>query len=239
MKNKFLLPAIAAVLSVCVYAEARAETLITGFEQKVEKSEKAKGAQLRTRANEVVTMVMAKRFVEAEKLANTLRKDYEAEFNPKIRQFSFPSHVEYDEFRKTTRVQFELVDWGYKECLQMLALIQSERRDFSAAIRTLEDVERIAPVSANTAIETGYVLNQLGKPEKGLAAYQKARDLSLKYTSQRTFRAAALRGMGFALIDLKRLDEAERLFRESLEVEPMNKVALSELAYIQSIRKTK
>lgn len=236
MKIKFILSAITAALSIYAYAEVRAETVTTEFEQKVEK---AKGAHLRARTNEMVSMVMAKRFVDAEKLANALRKTYEVEFSTQKRQFSFPSQVEFDEFRKTTKLEFEWIDWGYKECLQMLAFIQSERRDFSAALTTLKDIERIAPVSAGTAIEIGYVLNQLGKPDNGLAAYQKARELSLKYKSQRPFRAAALRGMGFSLIDLKRLDEAEGVFQESLKLEPMNKVALSELAYIRDIRNPK
>lgn len=236
MKIKFLLSALAAALSIYTYVEVRAETVTTEFELKVEK---AKGSHLRARTNEVVSMVMAKRFVDAEKLANALRKNYEAEFSTHLRQFSFPSQVEFDEFRKSTKLKFEWVDWGYKECLQMLAFIQSERRDFPAALNTLKEIERIAPVSAGTVIEIGYVLNQLGMPDKGLAAYQKARALSLKYKSQRSFHAIALRGMGFSLIDLKRLDEAEGVFRESLKLEPMNKVALSELAYIQDIRNPK
>ena len=236
MKIKFLLSALTVALSIYAYAEVRAETVTTEFEQKVEN---AQGAHLRARTNEVVSMVTAKRFVDAEKLANALRKTYEAEFSTQKRQFSFPSQVEFDEFKKTTKLKFEWIDWGYKECLQMLAFIQSERRDFSTALNTLKEIERIAPVSADTVIEKGYVLNQLGMPDKGLAAYQKARALSLKYKSQRSFHAIALRGMGFSLIDLKRLDEAEGAFRESLKLEPMNKVALSELAYIQDIRNPK
>jgi Flp pilus assembly protein TadD len=121
----------------------------------------------------------------------------------------------------------------------MQAFIASERRDFATALMILKYIEQVAPVSAGTAAETGYVYNQLGKPAEGLSAYRRAHALSVKYASQRPYRAAALRGIGFALIELKQLDEAEKTFRESLEIEPGNKVALSELAYISNLRGAK
>jgi tetratricopeptide (TPR) repeat protein len=98
----------------------------------------------------------------------------------------------------------------------------------------LKAIELLAPVSAGTALETGYVLNQSGKPDEGLSAYRRAHSLALQYASQRPYRAAALRGMGFALIELKKLAEAERAYLEALEIEPGNKVALNELAFIHN-----
>jgi tetratricopeptide (TPR) repeat protein len=50
------------------------------------------------------------------------------------------------------------------------------------------------------------------------------------------FKAAALRGKGFVLIDLDRLDEAEKAERESLKFEPNHPVALKELDYIAQQR---
>jgi tetratricopeptide (TPR) repeat protein len=49
-------------------------------------------------------------------------------------------------------------------------------------------------------------------------------------------RAVALRGRGVQLIDLKRLDEAERVLRDSLKLEPNSEVALNELEYIRELR---
>lgn len=51
--------------------------------------------------------------------------------------------------------------------------------------------------------------------------------------------ARALRGEGFALIELNQLDEAEKSFQASLKVEPDNKLALSELDYIKKLRQQK
>ena len=49
----------------------------------------------------------------------------------------------------------------------------------------------------------------------------------------------SLRGLGFSLIELKQLDEAEKAFQESLQIEPENKLAQNELAYIQQLRSAK
>jgi Flp pilus assembly protein TadD len=49
-------------------------------------------------------------------------------------------------------------------------------------------------------------------------------------------RAVMLRGRGFALIELGRLDEAEKAYRDSLNSEPNNARALNELTYIGRLR---
>lgn len=54
--------------------------------------------------------------------------------------------------------------------------------------------------------------------------------------AQPHLRAVALRGQGYALIDLDRLDEAESRYRASLELEPDNRVALGDLQVIQQKR---
>lgn len=59
------------------------------------------------------------------------------------------------------------------------------------------------------------------------------------YPSQRAVEPMALRGMGFMLIELNRLDEAEQALRDSLKLDPGNDVALNELAYIRELRAAK
>lgn len=196
-------------------------------------AESAKGGALRLQANEVAALIAQKKFAEADQLAVTLRKAYEATFDPKLKQYSFHTRAEFEEFSKSSDSKFEWIDWGYSQCLQLQAYLASERRDFPAALAFLRSMEAVASMSAGTPAEAGYVLNQMGKPDEGLAAYRRAHALAKAYPSQRVFLAMALRGMGYSLIDLKRLDEAKRVFLESLEIEPGNKVALNELTYIQ------
>jgi hypothetical protein len=81
----------------------------------------------------------------------------------------------------------------------------------------------------------GYVFNGLGKFEEALGVYQSAEAFSVKKPSQRPYRVIALGGMSFSSIELNRLDKAERAF----EIDPMNAVALNELAYIKNLRSPK
>ena len=51
--------------------------------------------------------------------------------------------------------------------------------------------------------------------------------------------ARALRGMGFCLIELGKLDEAEKMFKDSLKLVPENQTALNEIGYIKELRAKK
>jgi len=81
--------------------------------------------------------------------------------------------------------------------------------------------------------EKGYALNQLRRPAEALATY----DLALKdgMVANPT-RAILLRGKGFSLIELRRLDEAEQAYNDSLKLAPGNRNAQSELQFIAQQR---
>jgi len=227
---------LACTISPGTHAEDRKDTVTTPLQLD---AQHAKAAHLRSQVNDLVAMVKAKQLAAAGAKAAELRKAYEATFTAGLRQYTFQSEAEFNEFRKSAGDKFEWIDWGYKECLQMQAFLAVERKDFASGLAILKSIELVAPISAGTAIETGYVLNQLGKPDEGLSAYRRAHAISVNYASQRPYRAMALRGMGVALIDLHQLDEAERVLFESLEIEPGNQVALHELAYIRDLRGSK
>ena len=233
-KNVLSLIALAMVVFLpAAYGQATGETVVTHLEGY---SESAKGAHLREQANRLTALVRERKLSEAEVAAIDLQKKFERTFDPKVKQYSFQSKEEYAEFRGSSVIAFEWIDWGYKECLQVQAFIAADRRDFPAALSILETVEAVAPMSAGASIERGYVLNQLGRPSEALAAYRRSHALATRYRAQRPYLAVALRGIGFALIELQRIEEAEAAFHESLSIEPGNRVALHELAYIRELR---
>jgi len=235
MKSLFIL-LVACIASLNSFAQEKSSTVSTFIPIN---AQRAKLAHLRTRSDDVAALIKARQFDLAGQRAAELRKAYEQAFDKRLTQYSFQSQADFEEFGKSTNVKFEWIDWGYKLCLQMQAFIAVEKKDYAAALSLLSALETIAPVSAATAAETGYIYNHLGKPQEGLSAYRRALAISVKYASQQPYRAAALRGVGFALIDLQQLDEAERTFRESLDIEPGNAVALNELAYIHDQRGVK
>ena len=194
--KKFLLVLIVTAFTWQAHAQSRSDTVSTPVQSM---AANAKGAELRSQANDLVAMVVAKKFGEADQRALVLRRNYESTFDTSLKQLTFHNQDEFEEFSESSGGKFEWIDWGYAQCLQMQAYLAAERRDFPAALGYLKTIESIAPVSAGSALEAGYVLNQSGKPDVGLIAYRRARARAEKYPSQRPFRAAALRGIGFAL----------------------------------------
>ncbi|MBI3444046.1 MAG: tetratricopeptide repeat protein [Magnetospirillum sp.] len=82
--------------------------------------------------------------------------------------------------------------------------------------------------------ERGVALGRLKRWPEALANYQTG--LALPALMDRD-RARMLRGRGVILVELKRLDEAEAAFNDSLKVEPKNSIAVNELRYIAELRR--
>src|SRR5262245_49558540 len=81
--------------------------------------------------------------------------------------------------------------------------------------------------------ERGVALAALKRWDDSLASYDRALAIRGLVNEQK---GVLLRGRGFALIELNRLNEAEQAFRESLVAEPNNPRARNELTYIEQLR---
>lgn len=234
--NSYLLLFLTFTINIYAFAEGENKPVATDI--KVQ-AEKGKGAHFRSKYNALLTMIKAKEFDAATIRAANLRKEYEAIFDKKLKPLVFSSKIEFDNFTKSAPNTYEWIDVSYGEILQMQGFVATERKNFSNALEISKILESIAPISAGNAAETGYLLTLIGMPEQGLAAYLRAYTLSTKYPSQNPYRASSLRGIGSSLIDLNELDQAERAFLASLAIEPGNKVAINELAFIRDKRETK
>jgi tetratricopeptide (TPR) repeat protein len=81
--------------------------------------------------------------------------------------------------------------------------------------------------------ERGAALGKMKRWADALADY----DMGLKLTGlQDKPRALLLRGRGFALTEMGRLDDAEKSYRDSLAADPNNPTATRELGYIAKLR---
>ena len=79
----------------------------------------------------------------------------------------------------------------------------------------------------------------LGRLDEAMASYRRAlAGLEANPDTQLVNRrkAVALRGIGWIYAERQQWDEAEQTFNESLEIEPGNENALSELRYIEENR---
>ena len=107
------------------------------------------------------------------------------------------------------------------------------------AEKLLEKLIGHDPGNPQYLVEYAYTVRLNGKVERALDLYAKAERLASNYadrTRSAHWRAAALRGQGYAYIELKNWKKATKAYQRSLKYEPDNKIAQSELAYIKENR---
>jgi tetratricopeptide (TPR) repeat protein len=224
---------VAILFSGLTYALDNTETRETHFEVKVTKST---GYEIGIKINEAVEYLKQGNREKAVKIANDVLNEFRTIFDPTKKQYTFQTDRDFQIFSNSNGTDFQRIDWSYREALHVKAFVYSAEKDFKEALKVITEIEEVAPVSAGSKIEKAYIQGQLGRFEQALKTYQEAKRLSDTYESQSSYKPASLRGMGFILIELNELDEAEEMFRKSLELEPYNRIAISELEYIENMR---
>jgi Flp pilus assembly protein TadD len=127
--------------------------------------------------------------------------------------------------------------WAYGYYGKAYALIELDRPD--DAMAELEKALKLAPYNPQFLSELGHVYQLRRKWPEMLKSNQSAEEfaqIASPEDRQAIEHARALRGQGFALIELGRLQEAENKFLESLKIDPSSLVARNELDYIQQLR---
>lgn len=115
----------------------------------------------------------------------------------------------------------------------MLGSYANEQKHFDEAIGYLEHGLVMQPEHDNLLGEKGFALAQTHRPAEALAAYQAALKAPVLVDRRR---AVLLRGVGFAYIDLQRLDDAQAAYEDSLKFDATNQIAKNELKYIAEHR---
>ena len=125
------------------------------------------------------------------------------------------------------------------EALFIKAYALNELKRETDGVATLEKLTALAPLHAHYFVELGYGYRMIGAPDKAMVAYRAAFDNSKApgLEDAKADRAAALRGIGYLLIDKNDLDGAADSYRKSLEEDPGSAIAKSELEYIDGLRK--
>ncbi len=215
------------------------ETQSTTFN--IESSSEGIGIDQRDAVSEAASLVQQERFDEAEKALDgvlahfaKLMRDGKSKYVSFRSDDDFKLYVaEYQNQGGEGKAKIIRVHDSFAQALQLKAYIASSRQNWDEALKYLDKKISYAPYEAQPHLEKGYVLNARGRPAEGLESYKKAYELATAHNAARQEKAAALRGMGSALIELGRLDEAEDAYNKSLEIDPENRIALSELAYIR------
>ncbi|MCB0166443.1 MAG: hypothetical protein KDI79_19595 [Anaerolineae bacterium] len=123
---------------------------------------------------------------------------------------------------------------AYPRAYYYLGFLSVKTQQYERALTFLNRGHDLEPTNPKFNLEKAHVHLRLGQLENALDLYHKI-DTIGPHVSARDV-AVAMRGRGFVLIEMKKLDEAEAMFKQSLEFEPANKVALNELRYIEHLR---
>lgn len=127
-----------------------------------------------------------------------------------------------------------LVGGGWCLALFYRGYILNDRKQFGDAIPYLERASIMAPGKASYLAELGYAYQQSRQFDRSMDAYRRAEAVASMTDGADGVvnRARALRGQGYDLVELGKLDEAEVAYRQSLKYDPDSALAKGELDYI-------
>jgi tetratricopeptide (TPR) repeat protein len=98
----------------------------------------------------------------------------------------------------------------------------------------LDEGRRMEPTNPRFALEKAQALARMGNLPAAMELYSSVNEIG-PYVSAHNL-ALAIRGQGFVLIEMGRLDAAEDAFRWSQKYDPESQVAAEELIYIRHLR---
>jgi Flp pilus assembly protein TadD len=126
--------------------------------------------------------------------------------------------------------------WSAAYYLKAYAL--EELGNLSEAEASLLNALKLAPAHSAFQSELGTVYQRQKNWPKALQAFKDAQDNAGISAEADVIpqRCRALRGQGYVLVELHRLDEAEQKYRECLKFDPNNQASVNEIGYIQKLK---
>ncbi|RLF44821.1 MAG: hypothetical protein DRN09_02630, partial [Thermoplasmata archaeon] len=154
----------------------------------------------------------------------------------KIAFWDMDEFLAYKAYQEIKKIEKEVL-WitpSYPKAFYLLGFIAVEREDWSNAMKYIDRGLKLEPDHPLLLCEKAMILSRMGRHGEAYKLFMKASDS--RSWAPANLRARALRGAGVALVDLRKLDEAEKLLKKCLELEPENVVAKNELAYIKHLQ---
>ena len=137
-------------------------------------------------------------------------------------QGAFWDREEFSAYVSSHRAKTEgPISWrgpSYSKMWWQLAIAYSEDGQAENAIAAIENGLAIDPEHPRLWVEKGFLLNRLKRHQAALESYETA--VSIRDWAPDSLHTPALRGRGSALIDLERLEDAQRAYLRSLELDP-------------------
>lgn len=128
--------------------------------------------------------------------------------------------------------------WCDAYYLKAYALVDLGRS--AEARATLEKAIAMSPKNAHYVVELATFYRNEKDWKEALARYDTAAQIAREFApaeSKTMELGEALRGKGYVLVEMGRLDEAEAIYKECLTINPNDMTAAGELGYVQAKRK--
>lgn len=169
---------------------------------------------------------------------------YESRYkDPKIQYFSSRSMVETLLYMTETSLANKgdavvvSANWAYAYYMKAYALLDLGRP--AEAKVQLERALALSPRNAQFLSELGHVYQLEKNWPLSLETFERAASAAKEF-SPKTARTAELgrawRGMGYAFVELNRLDDAEEIYRKCLDLDGTDAMAMRELVYVQNAK---
>jgi Flp pilus assembly protein TadD len=110
---------------------------------------------------------------------------------------------------------------------------------FEDAKTYIKKALELSPSNSMYLSELGHIYHFERKWSEAADLYKQAEEYANSYSPEQSKNeelTRAMRGIGYSLIELGKLDEAEEKYKKCLEINENDKKALNELKYIQSLR---
>jgi tetratricopeptide (TPR) repeat protein len=136
-----------------------------------------------------------------------------------------------------TSAKIVSANWAYAYYLKAYSLLELGR--IGEAKAQLERAIALSPRNSQFLSEMGNVYQRERSWSKALEVFQAAEAAAREFSPQdiRTAELSrALRGLGYVYVEQGKLDDAEKMYRQCLELDSKDSRALNELRYIQGVK---
>ena len=236
-KYRSAAPFLVALTALLACGEAIAQRVIETTMQSM--AERRIGSEYRDEINDIYASLSSEGADVSQRRLAPIIAYCEAQERPGRRLVSVATTAEYEAFlaEHADGLPTEWIDMACPMAYDLKGYIFSGMGKFADAMPWLDRAIALAPYYGLARNERAYVLAHSGHLQEGLAAYRETVAIANSHADAAQIKPIALRGIGWILIEQGDLDGAEAVYRESLQLDPNNATATSELDYIRGLRK--
>jgi len=163
------------------------------------------------------------------------QKDTAKFFSARSRAESLAYMLEAATEKKDARVVS--ADWAYAYYFKAYAL--TELGKLSESKMALERALALSPWNSQFLSELGHIYQLEKNWPMALQTFQRSERAAKEFSppeSKNFELARAWRGLGYTYVELSQIDEAEKMYRQCLELDKNDQRALDELRYVRDLR---